>query len=160
MVYELLSDLNSSTNITTVVLYSIILLVSVVIIFLIFIIVKRSRSDNSIFYEEKGAINIRIAKLPDIRIATKHCKNFLVTVIDQEVIISYENPFGGKKEYIAEVVGPPIDKPFYVEFREVEFKKLCFNLKPGNLSFSKNKMTFNYNRSVQCRLKYFKEEKL
>lgn len=160
MGFGLRSELNDTTSINTVLIYSIILLVSVLIIFLIVSLIKRSRSDNSVFYEEKGAINLRIAKLPDIRIATQHCKNFKLEAVHKEIIISYENPFGGRKEFVAEIIGPPVVKPFYVEFKETQFKKLCFNLKPGNISITKNRMTFNYNRSVQCRLRYFKEEDL
>lgn len=121
-------------------------------------LINNLRGDNKVFYSEKGAINLRVDKLPDIRIATKNCKDFKLTVKDNILVISYANPFGGVKSFTCNIVGDPVKKGFVLTFTEQDFKKLCFHLKPGNIAVYKNKITFNYNLTVRARFNYLKKE--
>ncbi|MFF2798181.1 hypothetical protein, partial [Lysinibacillus xylanilyticus] len=116
------------------------------------------KGDNRIFYEEKGAINLRIDRLPDIRIATKNCKDFKLTVTENTMVISYANPFGGVKEFICHLVGDPVKRGFVLNLKEQDFKRLCYHLKPGSIAVHKNKIVFNYNSAVPARLTYLKKE--
>ena len=112
------------------------------------------KGDNQVYYEEKGAINLRIAKLPELRIATKNCKDFKLVAKGKQMVISYANPFGQVKEFEIEIVGNPVKKAFQLTFTEEEFKKLCFHLKPGKLAVQKNKLIFNYGSAVRVKFEY------
>lgn len=145
-------------SVSTVLMWALVILLGILLIAMCARLFNNLRGDNRVFYSEKGAINIRIEKLPDIRIVTKNCKDFQAVVIGNTLIISYANPFGGVKEFKCSLVGDPIKKGFVLKFTETEFKKFCHHIKPGNLSISKNRITFNYNKSVGTKLTYLKKE--
>lgn len=128
-------------------------LVAILAILLVAILtrfINKSRRGNAVFYEQKGAINLRLQKLPDLRIATKHCKDFHMEVRDKTMLLSYANPIGGKKEFKCKLVGEPCKQPILVKFTEQEFRKLCINLKPGKIAIRGRKVLLNYNLTVKA----------
>lgn len=149
---------SDSASVSTVLMWILILLLAILLIALLARMYINLQGDNKIFYSEEGAINLRVDKLPDIRIATKNCKDFQLTVADNVMVISYANPFGGVKEFRCNIVGDPVKKGFIMKFKEEDFKKLCYHLKPGNIAIYKNKIIFNYNLAVRAKLNYLKKE--
>lgn len=154
---QVISNTDDAT-VSTVLMWILIILLASIFVVLLVRLINNSRGDNKVFYSEKGAINIRVDKLPDIRIATKNCKDFKVTVLKNLMTISYANPFGGVKKFECHLVGDPIHKGFVLDFTEQDFKKLCYHLKPGTLAIHKTKIIFNYNQAVRCRFTYMKKE--
>lgn len=149
----------SVATVETVLLWSIVICLGIIFVSLAVSLLLKTKGDNQVFYSEKGAINLRIEKLPDIRVATKNCKDFKLVAKGNRIVISYANPFGGLKKFEFQIVGDPVKKPFVLLLSEQEFKKLCFHLKPGNLAVTKNKLIFNYNQSVRIRFKYLEQKK-
>lgn len=150
----------NSVPVETVLMWSIAIVLGIVFVSLAVSFLLKLRGNNEIFYSEKGAINLRIEKLPDIRVATKNCKDFKLVAIGKTITISYANPFGGLKRFKFNIVGDPVKKPFELKFTEQDFKKLCFHLKPGNIAVTKTKIIFNYNQSVRVRFKYIDPDKI
>ena len=153
-----IQNTTEDTSVKTVLIWCLIILLGIVLVVMISKLINNFRGDNQMFYSEKGAINLRIDKLPDIRVATKNCKDFSLTVYKNVMIISYANPFGGVKSFQCTLVGEPIQDGFIMKFTEQDFKKLCYHLKPGNIAIHKNRIVFNYNLSVKAKFYYLKKE--
>ena len=153
-----LTTASNEAQASTVLMWTLILLLVVLLVAVAFKVINKLRGDNKVYYDQKGAINLRVDRLPDLRIATKSCNSFKVRVYDKTMLISYANPFGGVKEFKCNIVGDPVKKPFEVKFTEQSFKKFCMNLKPGKIAFTKTKVIFNYNKSVPAKLTYLKKE--
>lgn len=143
-----------SATVGEVLMWVLVALLAMLLVGLVAKLITNMKGDNQIYYEEKGAINLRINKLPDFRIATKNCNDFKLVAQDKKIIISYANPFGQVKEFECAIVGNPIKKPFQLNFTETEFKKLCFHLRPGKISVLKNKLVFNYGSTVKVKFEY------
>lgn len=147
-----------SASISQVLMWVLVLLLVFIALALLGRFVTNMKGDNKIYYSEKGAINLRIDKLPDLRIATKNCKDFKVTAYEKTMIISYANPFGDVKEFKCVLVGEPLKRGFELTLTEADFKKLCFHLKPGKLAVFKHKLVFNYGSVVKVKFNYLKKE--
>lgn len=146
------------TTIATLLSWTIVLLLGVVFIVLLARLFIKLKGDNKVFYSEKGAINLRVDRLPDIRVATKNCKDFKLVVRGNTLILSYANPFGGVKEFKCNIVGDPVERGFMLTFSEEDFRKLCVHLKPGAIAVHRTKITFNYNLAVKAKFSYLKRE--
>ena len=138
-------------------MWALIAILGILLLALIIRLFNKSRKGNSVFYEEKGAINLRIQKVPDLRIATKHCKDFYMEIHGRRLTLSYANPFGQKKEFKCKLVGEPVEHHLLIGFYEPEFRKLCLKLKPGKIAISRSRVLLNYNLSVK--VKSFKKLK-
>lgn len=149
--------MSDATSVSNLLMWILIILLVMLLAFMVVRLFNKLRGDNKVFYEEKGAINLRVQKLPDIRIATKNCKDFKAVVYGNVMVISYANPFGGMKKFKCRLSGDPIKQPFMVKFTEADFKKFCYHIQPGNIAVFKTKITFNYNLAVKCR--YYKLKK-
>lgn len=143
-------------------LWALIALLGMLLLALLIRLFNKSRKGNAVFYEKKGAINLRIKQVPDLRIATKHCKDFHMEIHGKRLTLSYANPFGQKKEFKCKLVGENTKHDLLLTFNEKEFRKLCMNLKPGKMAISKTQVLLNYNRTIKVRSykKLRKEETL
>lgn len=134
-----------------------IFLLVIVVVILLVKLTTRLQKDNSLFYSEKGAINLRIGQMPNMLMATANCRWFKIIVTGNKFTLCYANAFDSIKEFECEIVGDPINKPFEIEFTEANFKKVVFNLKPGQVAVFKHKILFSYKHDVNIkRFKYIK----
>jgi hypothetical protein len=134
-----------------------IIVLIIIVIILIGKIITRVQKDNSLFYSEKGAINLRIGRMPTMLTATANCRWFRVVVMDNRFILCYANAFDDIKEFECEIVGDQVEKSFSIELTEANFKKVVFNLKPGPVAIFKHKIIFSYKHVVDTKsFKYIK----
>lgn len=139
----------SAVPVEEVLMWTLVLLLGVLLVAVVARLIGKNRKGNELFYQKKGALNLRVEKVPDLRIATKHCKNFLIMIHGRTMLLSYENPIGGVKEFKCKLVGAPVKDYITITLNENEFKKFCRNLKEGNLAITGSKILVNYNLTVR-----------
>jgi len=149
---------NEGVPVSTVLMWVLIAILAMLLLALVARLITNMKGDNKIYYSEKGAINLRVDKMPDLRIVTKNCKDFKLTAYEKTMVISYANPFGQVKEFECSLVGDPLKRGFVLSFTEQDFKKLCFHLKPGKLAVFRHKLVFNYGSVVRVSFKYLGKE--
>lgn len=142
---------------STVLQWLFILVLLIIVIILLGKLITRMQKDNSLFYSEKGAVNLRIGRMPTMLTATANCRWFKIVVADNRFTLCYANAFDDVKEFECEIVGDPVEKPFIIEFTEDNFKRVVFNLKPGQVAVFKHKIIFSYKHVVDIKsFKYIK----
>lgn len=135
-----------------------VVLVILIIILVRLLLLKLTRTDDA-FYYEKNALNLRIVKTPTVTMVTTNCSDFKVYCADSKFVLSCVNPFGETKSSICDLIGDPVEKGFYLELAESEFKKLLFYLKPGPIAVFKHKIMLQYKYSVSVKkFKYMTKE--
>lgn len=134
-----------------------IIILIIIVVILVGKLITRMQKDNSLFYSEKGAVNLRIGRMPTMLTATANCRWFKIVVTDNRFVLCYANAFDDVKEFECEIVGDPVQKSFIIEFTEPNFKRVVFNLKPGQVAIFKHKIIFSYKHVVDIKsFKYIK----